>query len=100
GRKVRTLAGNYQLLQLLPQLAMPWRNPMFFQFMSHKAGRLLVPYALIALFTSNLFLLHGMYVVFFSLQSAWYALAAAGYVFSSHKAMGSIPVSGESRRAA
>ena len=62
GRKVRTLAGNYQLLTQMPHLLIPGVNPVFFQFISHKAGRLLVPYALVALFASNLFLLHGFYL--------------------------------------
>jgi biofilm PGA synthesis N-glycosyltransferase PgaC len=53
-RKVRTLAGNYQILALEPRLLMPWRNPVWFQYLSHKVGRLVVPYALLALFFSNL----------------------------------------------
>lgn len=45
-RKARTLAGNYQLLLLVPALLSPWRNPSWFNFVSHKLCRLLVPYAL------------------------------------------------------
>src|SRR5206468_219631 len=63
GRKVRTLAGNYQLVSQLPQSLYPWRNPVFLQFVSHKLGRLLVPWALITLFITNLFLLRGIYVI-------------------------------------
>jgi poly-beta-1,6-N-acetyl-D-glucosamine synthase len=102
GRKVRTLAGNFQLLTLLPESLAPWRNPIFLQFVSHKLGRLLVPYALIALLVSNLFLLHrGIYAVFFSLQATWYVFAAAGYAVSRRTVTpGSILVPEETKRAA
>jgi len=52
GRKVRTLAGNYQLLGLLPGLLSPLSNPSWFEFMSHKICRLLCPWALLALFVA------------------------------------------------
>ncbi len=78
GRKVRTLMGNYQLLAHMPQLLLPWRNPVFVQFVSHKLGRLLVPYCMIALFVLNLFLAGGFYFATLILQSAFYLSAAAG----------------------
>ncbi len=53
-RKVRTLAGNYQLVRLEPRLLLPWINPLFVQFLSHKIGRLVVPYALMALLFSSM----------------------------------------------
>jgi poly-beta-1,6-N-acetyl-D-glucosamine synthase len=81
-RKVRTLAGNYQLLAQMPELLAPWRNPIFVQFLSHKVGRLVVPYCLAALFISNLFLLHGYYLIFMIGQVLWYALAGAGWLVS------------------
>jgi cellulose synthase/poly-beta-1,6-N-acetylglucosamine synthase-like glycosyltransferase len=55
-RKVRTLAGNFQLLRYEPRLIVPGRNPVWLQFMSHKIGRLFVPYALIAIFVSSVYL--------------------------------------------
>jgi poly-beta-1,6-N-acetyl-D-glucosamine synthase len=82
GRKVRTLTGNYQLLTQLPELLVPSRNPIFFQFISHKIGRLLVPYALLALFVSNLFIARGIYTLTLSAQVMWYAFAAIGYVLT------------------
>jgi len=48
-RKIRTLAGNYQLVQLAPWLLLPWRNPLWFRFVSHKLLRLLAPWLLLAL---------------------------------------------------
>jgi cellulose synthase/poly-beta-1,6-N-acetylglucosamine synthase-like glycosyltransferase len=48
-RKIRTLAGNYQLIQLAPWLLLPWRNPLWFRFVSHKLLRLLAPWLLLGL---------------------------------------------------
>ncbi|MBU0967479.1 MAG: glycosyltransferase family 2 protein [Proteobacteria bacterium] len=54
-RKIRTLAGNWQLLALEPALFNPLKNPLWVQFVSHKICRLLVPYlALILLFSASL----------------------------------------------
>jgi cellulose synthase/poly-beta-1,6-N-acetylglucosamine synthase-like glycosyltransferase len=55
-RKVRTLAGNYQLLAMLPWLLVPGKNPVWFQFVSHKLFRLLCPWALLVLLASSLVL--------------------------------------------
>ena len=82
-RKTRTLAGNYQLFAQMPELLTPWRNPIFLQLVSHKLGRLLVPYCLAALLISNLFLLHGSYVVVLAGQALFYALACAGWLVST-----------------
>lgn len=51
-RKVRTLAGNFQLVKLHPWMLFPSENPVFFQWISHKISRLLVPYALIGILVS------------------------------------------------
>lgn len=53
-RKVRTLAGNYQLFEYYPQL-LTSANRMRWHFLSYKLGRLLLPFALlIMLITSPL----------------------------------------------
>ena len=57
-RKVRTLAGNYQLLKFYPQLLGPG-NRMWFDFMSYKMGRLAMPFLLIGLFVSSFWLPAG-----------------------------------------
>ena len=44
-RKVRTLTGNIQLCLWLPTVLNPLRNPLWLQFVCHKLGRLLTPYA-------------------------------------------------------
>lgn len=79
-RKVRTLAGNYQILKLEPRLLVPFVNPVWFQYLSHKLGRLLVPWALLAAFVSSAYLAtgHWGYGVALGLQVAFYGLAAYG----------------------
>jgi cellulose synthase/poly-beta-1,6-N-acetylglucosamine synthase-like glycosyltransferase len=81
-RKVRTLAGNFQLVALMPELVAPWRNPVFVQFVSHKLGRLLVPWFLLLLLASNLMLREGVYLAFLIGQCSWYLLAGAGALAS------------------
>jgi hypothetical protein len=100
GRKVRTLYGNYQLLTHLPQSLMPWRNPIFIQFVSHKVGRLLVPWALAAAFVANLFLLSGFYLATFVLQVAWYLAAVTGYLLSKRGVVEPALITSENERAA
>jgi glycosyltransferase involved in cell wall biosynthesis len=50
-RKVRTLAGNYQLFQLAPW-TLTFENRVFFQLISHKVMRLIVPYLLMLVLVS------------------------------------------------
>ena len=52
-RKVRTLAGNYQLVRMMPWLLVPRRNPVWLQMMSHKLLRLACPWALVTLFIAS-----------------------------------------------
>jgi cellulose synthase/poly-beta-1,6-N-acetylglucosamine synthase-like glycosyltransferase len=49
GRKVRTLAGNFQLFSRMPRLLLPFANPSFFETFSHKILRLLCPWAMLGL---------------------------------------------------
>jgi len=79
-RKVRTLAGNFQLLTLEPRLLSPRENPAWLQFVSHKVARLLVPYALVALLVSNAVLAASgpVFGTLLVLQAVFYALAVLG----------------------
>jgi len=79
-RKVRTLAGNVQILWLEPRLLIPVANPVWVQFWSHKLGRLAVPYALLALMTSSIALAdrHAVYALALAGQCAFYLLAGYG----------------------
>ncbi len=80
-RKIRTLAGNYQILRLEPGLLLPWRNPVWLQYVSHKLGRLAVPYAMLAIFAASITLSsHIFYRVAVWSQVAFYLLAGYGAV--------------------
>jgi hypothetical protein len=57
-RKVRTLAGNFQLFQLAPWTLTPL-NRVLFQLVSHKVMRLIVPYLLVLLLISAVVLAPG-----------------------------------------
>jgi poly-beta-1,6-N-acetyl-D-glucosamine synthase len=74
-RKVRTLSGNYQLVQLAPWL-MSSRNPIRFEFVSHKLMRLVVPFALAVLLLSSLALSAPFYRAVLILQVLFYLLSA------------------------
>src|SRR5262249_9638022 len=52
-RKVRTLAGNYQLFYQMPGLLLPFVNPTWFELVSHKLMRLVCPWAMLALFVAS-----------------------------------------------
>ncbi|MEP7041505.1 MAG: glycosyltransferase family 2 protein [Dokdonella sp.] len=62
-RKIRTLAGNLQLVQLAPWLVNPWKNPLWFRFVCHKLLRLLAPWLLLLIALSSAILAprHGFY---------------------------------------
>jgi cellulose synthase/poly-beta-1,6-N-acetylglucosamine synthase-like glycosyltransferase len=77
-RKVRTLMGNYQLIALMPEILSPLRNPVFVQFISHKVGRLLVPYFLVSLLASNVLLRDGLYGFTLLIQCLFYLAAFGG----------------------
>lgn len=57
-RKVRTLAGNYQIFAWMPDLFVPFKSPVAWQLFSHKFLRLMVPFCLAGLLVSNLFMLN------------------------------------------
>lgn len=73
-RKVRTLSGNYQLVQLAPWL-LRGENPIRFEFVSHKLLRLAVPVALAILLVVSPFLKAPFYKVIFLAQVIFYALS-------------------------
>jgi cellulose synthase/poly-beta-1,6-N-acetylglucosamine synthase-like glycosyltransferase len=77
-RKVRTLTGNYQLLRIAPWL-LSSANPLRFEFVCHKLLRLLVPFALAAIFFSSLYLRAGPYQLALLLQAIFYTLAPLAF---------------------
>lgn len=73
-RKVRTLSGNYQLLQLAPWL-LSGSNPIRFEFVSHKLLRLAVPFALLVLLAASFAIRAPFYRVALILQLVFYSLS-------------------------
>ncbi len=77
-RKVRTLAGNFQLAARLPGALLPWRNPVWIRLFSHKLARLLVPWALPVLLASSALAEGTFYHAALAAQGLLYALGAVG----------------------
>lgn len=71
-RKIRTLAGNYQLFSMAPWTLGP-RNRVLFQLVSHKVMRVLVPYFFLLLLLSATWLAADSMV--------WRIVAAAQWIF-------------------
>jgi len=81
-RKVRTLAGNFQIFSMFREAFNPFRSPIAWQLFSHKLLRLTVSYFLVLLFIANAFLA-GHSVVYratLALQVIFYVMALAGYL--------------------
>jgi cellulose synthase/poly-beta-1,6-N-acetylglucosamine synthase-like glycosyltransferase len=74
-RKVRTLAGNYQIMQQYPALLTP-SNRMWIHYVSYKLGRLLLPFALITIAITSFWLpFRWMVIAALSVQAAVYSLS-------------------------
>ena len=74
-RKVRTLAGNWQLIARLPRLLLPWRNPVWFAWCSHKFSRLLAPWAMLGALLACALSPGPTYRALFLVQCIGYAFA-------------------------
>jgi poly-beta-1,6-N-acetyl-D-glucosamine synthase len=73
-RKVRTLSGNYQLVQLAPWL-LSNSNPLRFEFISHKLMRLAAPFALALALVSSALVQETFYRFAAIAQVAFYLVA-------------------------
>ncbi len=86
-RKVRTLAGNYQILCMEPCMLNPFKSPIAIQLFSHKFLRLVVPFMMVIAFLLNLFL--AMDNLFFRwillMQIVFYGLAVIGLLLKDKK---------------
>jgi cellulose synthase/poly-beta-1,6-N-acetylglucosamine synthase-like glycosyltransferase len=79
-RKVRTIAGQFQLFAREWWLLNPFQNSLWFETISHKGMRLLLPVFHLALFAANLELSRvPFYGAVFALQTLFYAAAIAGH---------------------
>jgi cellulose synthase/poly-beta-1,6-N-acetylglucosamine synthase-like glycosyltransferase len=79
-RKIRTLAGNYQLMSRMPEVLLPWRNRLWWQFISHRALRLVVPWALLATLIITAVTPGSFYRFAYSIQVVFYVLGMAAFV--------------------
>jgi cellulose synthase/poly-beta-1,6-N-acetylglucosamine synthase-like glycosyltransferase len=74
-RKVRTLAGVYQVMRQYPRLLRP-SNRMWIHFVSHKFARLLLPFALVAAAVASFWLPVLWAKLVLLVQGLFYGLAA------------------------
>lgn len=78
-RKVRTNSGSWQTFHNNPWLFSPSKNPVWWQFLSHRLFRQLVPFAMITAFIAAAFG-QGLFLnTMFVLQIIFYAVAIASY---------------------
>ncbi|MGA7964890.1 MAG: glycosyltransferase family 2 protein [Gammaproteobacteria bacterium] len=85
-RKLRTIAGNFQLFYLEPWLLSPFVNRLWLQTVSHKLMRLLSPLLLCIAFIANLLVVgETFYGYVFAAQVVFYAAALAGFLASRGK---------------
>lgn len=84
-RKTRTLAGNYQILALEPRLLIPFVNPVWIQYLSHKLGRLVTPWALLIILATSVALAPKgwPYALALLVQLCFYSLAIFGGLLES-----------------
>ncbi len=83
-RKVRTLTGNYQLVQRAPWI-LSAKNPLLFRFVSHKLMRLFVPILLLVCLISSILADGFFYKAMFMGQVVLYCLALLGSVVPSSR---------------
>ena len=79
-RKLRTLAGNWQLINLASDLFKPWKNPIWFRFISHKICRLIVPFLLPVLLIVSLLGQPIFYQFVAWVQIILYCIGCLGFV--------------------
>lgn len=83
-RKRRTIAGAAQLVRLFPQWVLPWRNPLWFEYVSHKLLRLISPVLMAAALVANVLLLDlPAYRILLVLQAGFYAAAIVGWCYQA-----------------
>jgi hypothetical protein len=85
-RKVRTLAGNYQIMRQYPAL-LTTRNRMLFDFVSYKVGRLLLPWLFLGMFVCSFGLPTVLAWVMVTGQAVFYGLAAIDVLVPERFAM-------------
>ena len=78
-RKLRTLAGNFQMLAQHPAWLLPWRTGLWWQLLSHKYSRIVAPVFMVTMFASHAALAdQPLYRPLFLAHLAFYGLALLG----------------------
>jgi cellulose synthase/poly-beta-1,6-N-acetylglucosamine synthase-like glycosyltransferase len=85
-RKVRTLAGVYQAIGTFPGLLNP-ANGIWVHFVSHKLGRLLLPFALIAILCSSFYLPAPWPMATLAGQAILYGVALADLIIPERSSL-------------
>lgn len=85
-RKLRTLVGNYQMIERYPAWLVPWGNRLWWHLISHKYLRLAAPWLLVIVAVLSLLAPSGALITAIRwAQAACYSLAAAGLIFRGSK---------------
>ncbi len=87
-RKVRTLAGNFQIFALFSDALNPFKKGLLaVELISHKFMRLMVPYFLALAFFSNIFILNkaDIFNIIFFIQAIFYGIAVCGFLLEQGK---------------
>jgi hypothetical protein len=81
-RKRRTIAGCAQLIVRQPRWLLPWKNPIWWEYVSHKLARLASPVLLSIAAIANLRLAAaGPYEALLAAQGAFYSAALVGWLY-------------------
>lgn len=85
-RKRRTITGAAQLIVNHPAWLLPWRNPIWFEYVSHKLARLISPFLLAVVAVTNLRLavVHPLYAALLVWHVTFYLSAFAGWLFQTY----------------
>ncbi|MBI5802596.1 MAG: glycosyltransferase family 2 protein [Verrucomicrobia bacterium] len=85
-RKLRTLAGNFQMLAQHPGWLLPWRTGLWWQLLSHKYSRIVAPVFMVTMLTGNAALAgEPFYRMVLAAHVAFYALALLGLALPALK---------------
>jgi hypothetical protein len=79
-RKRRTAAGAAQMIVNQPSWLLPWHNPIWFEYVSHKIARLVSPLLLLLAAVANIMLSrHLVYALLLMWQITFYLSALGGW---------------------
>ena len=79
-RKIRTLAGNWQLVSMFRELILPMKNRIYFEYYSHKIFRLIVPFTLPIIFILGMVQNGLIYSILTWMQVGLYASIVTGQI--------------------